>query len=104
MFRSLSEKAHAGLRVDAPIPHVGKLSISIGIIAVIFNSDLIQQSKGQTAINHMKRHNSAFVQNNLMNTKNYETDKNKETFNKLKSQLDTSYKQNDIHELMSGIN
>jgi hypothetical protein len=41
IFRKYSDKTHAGYRVDASIPHVGKLSISIGIAAVIFNQDLI---------------------------------------------------------------
>jgi nucleoid DNA-binding protein len=60
-----SKKAHAGFKVDSVIPHVGRLSISIGICAVIFNDDIIGQSRGKTAINHLKRHHSAYIRNNL---------------------------------------
>ena len=69
IFRKYADKARAGYRVDASLPHVGKLQISIGICAVIFNEDLIAETRGKTAINHMKRHHSAYIPNNLVNTK-----------------------------------
>jgi len=69
IFRKYSERAHAGYRVDAQIPHVGRLNISIGVCSVSFNKQIITQSRGVTAVDHMKRHHSANVINNLMNTK-----------------------------------
>jgi hypothetical protein len=54
-------RAAAGKRVEATIPHVGKLSISIGICAVIFNRDIIDGARGKTAINYRDRHHSADV-------------------------------------------
>jgi len=102
IFDKFSKKAHAGYKVDAVIPHVGRLSISIGICAVIFNDDIIGQSRGKTAINHMKRHHSAYIRNNLVNTKNLENDPNKTGFNKLKEVLDKKYeanKQNEVNEI-----
>jgi len=92
IFSKFSKKAHAGYKVDQVIPHVGRLSISIGICAVIFNDNLINSTRGKTAINHMKRHHSAYIRNNMVNTKNLEQDPNKVgSFNMLKSKLDKKY-------------
>jgi hypothetical protein len=83
-----SEIAHTGQRVDALIPHVGRLSISIGLCAVVFNEDLIAATRGNTAIMHMTRHHSASVPNNLMNSKILEPKNGSLVFNELKNKLD----------------
>ena len=103
MFRKLSDKAHAGLRVDERIPYVGSISISIGICAAIFNSDLIDESRGKTAIDYKKRHHSAFIPNNLVNAKMLEQNKSN-TFNTMKQKLDNAYQESNIGDLMSEIN
>ena len=65
--------------MDTEIPHVGKLSIHIGMCAVIFNRDLIDKSRGNTQINYRDRHHVADVDkwNNLTNPKMLEKDRNK---------------------------
>ena len=67
IYKKYSDRAAAGKRVEANIPMVGKLSISIGICAVIFNTDIINESRGKTAVIHKDRHHSADVWNNLVN-------------------------------------
>lgn len=93
--RKYSDKARAGLKVEAIIPHVGKLSISIGICAVIFNEELIEATRGKTAILHKNRHHSASIPNNLMNTKMLEKNLNQvmqsNNFNSFKNQLDKEF-------------
>lgn len=98
--KKYAARAAAGKRVEASIPHVGKLSISIGICAVIFNRDIIDDARGKTAINYKDRHHSADVHkwNNFMNGKELEKDLNKPSkgpsFDAMKHRLDREYEQN----------
>jgi hypothetical protein len=97
--KKYAARAAAGKRVEAHIPHVGKLSISIGICAVIFNRDIIDDARGKTAINYKDRHHTADVSrwNNFMNGKELEKDRNKApqgpSFDTLKKKLDREYAQ-----------
>lgn len=115
VFKKVAEKAHAGFKVEQQVPCVGTLHISIGIVAVIFNQDLITATYGKTAIDYKKRYNSALPRNNLMNEKILEDQsrphylkKYGAGFNDLKRKLDEDYDSNkenlSIQELMSEIN
>ena len=96
IFKKYSERARSGHRVDALIPHVGKLSISIGMCAVVFNEEIIEATRGKTAINYKERHHTADIHkwNNWMNNKILEKNPNKiDHFNQLKSQLDREFEE-----------
>jgi len=91
IFRKYAERARAGHRVDAVVPHVGKLSITIGMCAIVFNQELIEATRGKTAINYRERHHTADQDkwNNWMNNKILEKNPNRisesKNFNQLKS-------------------
>ena len=53
IFRKYSDRAGAGHKVDADIPHVGKLAVSIGIAAIVFKDSIIKKTRGRTAINYV---------------------------------------------------
>lgn len=61
IFRKYSDRARAGKLVNAQIPQVGQLSISIGIAAVIYNDALIEAARGKTTIDYKLRHHSAAI-------------------------------------------
>ena len=90
IYKKYSSRAAAGKRVEADIPHVGKLSISIGLAAVIFNNDIINNSRGKTAIIHRDRYHSANIKNNMTNTKMLDYGASK-SFANLKSKLDSQF-------------
>jgi len=77
IYRKYANRAAAGYAVNATIPHVGKLSISIGLCAIIFDKDIIEATRGRTIINYKDRYHPTEQPNNLMNNKILEHDPNK---------------------------
>ena len=71
IFTNYSGQARQGIPVDAQIPHVGRLQIRGGLAGIVFDGDLIQASRGQTA----KGYEHLFGGNNWMNSKMYEPNK-----------------------------
>jgi len=71
IFTNYSAQARQGIPVEAHIPHVGKLHIKNSLAGIVFDSELIQASRGQTA----KGYEYLFAGNNWMNSKIYEPNK-----------------------------
>jgi len=100
IFKKYSERARSGHRVEALIPHVGKLTITLGMCAVVFNQEIIEATRGKTAINYKERHHTADIHkwNNWMNDKILEKNPNQinqtNHFNQLKSRLDREFEDN----------
>ena len=66
VIRAFSDKARNGQAVDSQIPHVGRFQVKNNIAGVIFDNNLIDDSRGQTA----KRYDNIFGKsNNWMNNK-----------------------------------
>mmetsp|Transcript_13876 Transcript_13876/g.21632 ORF Transcript_13876/g.21632 Transcript_13876/m.21632 type:complete len:349 (-) Transcript_13876:2074-3120(-) len=81
--------------------------------AIIFKDEIIDATRGKTAINFLERHNSAGVLNNLVNSKMFEGAKKpplgqKQSFARLKQKMDREFvpyvSDQSVQDLMSGIN
>ena len=83
---------------------VGKLSISIGLCAVIFNTDIINDTRGKTTVIHKDRHHSADIWNNLANGRMLDNNPYGQpatkSFANLKHKLDKDF---EINNLMTDI-
>lgn len=63
-----AERAKRGNPVEAEIPHVGRLEIKNNVTGVIFDQNLIEFTKGNTA----KNYEVLFAGNNWMNNRIYQ--------------------------------
>jgi hypothetical protein len=67
-IKNYAEKARKSLVVESDIPSVGRLIIKHCVAGVIFDSSVLELSKGQTA----KHFEKLFASNNWMNNKLYQ--------------------------------
>ena len=68
IIQSYADKARKSIVVDSDLPHVGKLLIKNNVTGVIFDQNIIEYSKGNTA----KNYEVLFAGNNWMNNKIYQ--------------------------------
>ena len=80
IFRKYAERIDSGFKTEARIPNVGRLWVSVGICALIFDKDLITSTYGTTAIDYKQRHHSAQPRNNLMTSKELDKGKTRQEF------------------------
>jgi len=76
MFRNLSDKARKGESISMEIPLVGRFITRGNVAAVDFFQDLVEQTRGNTAKNHLVG-NLFSSSNGVLNMAIHQQDKNK---------------------------
>ena len=76
MFRNLSDKVRRGENVSFELPLVGTFIKKGDVAAINFNQDLIEQTRGNTAKNHLVG-NLFGTSNAVLNMNIHQTDHNK---------------------------
>ena len=76
MFRNLSDKARRGESLNFELPLVGRFIVRGNVAAIDFNPDLVEQTRGNTAKNHLVG-NLFGSSNTVLNMNIHQADRNK---------------------------